>query len=271
MSASTQRSLRAALRRQSHRSRWFWRNGTIRVSSSCIADLRIVASALTVDEWATTWTPPIALMLPRTATHIYKSDASYGGIGGWSPHTQLWVWGDLLRLSFSMKRITPFAEPADPRSPDGLHINILEFLGIIINLWLALILLRKSIPPPTGFILELVSDNTSGLSWLTHAACTDNPSVRALARLVSCLLLHCACHLPRVQSSHIAGPLNIKADYLSRLVPGLVPSWESVTSECSQLATCRICLLPPELLLMLADLCSATKIAAPFEAITMRL
>jgi hypothetical protein len=71
-------ALRSALRRQSKCSRWFWCNGTISVPPSSITDLRPIAYALSAAvKWADTWTSPIALMVvPHTATHIYKFDAS---------------------------------------------------------------------------------------------------------------------------------------------------------------------------------------------------
>jgi hypothetical protein len=95
---------------------------------------------------------------------------------------------DLIHLSFR------------PKLLEGLHKNnILEFISIIINLWLAFILFRHLILPPTGFILKLVSHNISGLSWLAHAACTDNPSVQ----LWHVLFPACSRTVPAISSVYI--------------------------------------------------------------------
>jgi hypothetical protein len=53
---------------------------------------------------------------------------------------------NLIKLGFNMKIIDRFAaEPLDAGS-EGLHINPLEFLGCIINLWL-LIKVIQGMPP----------------------------------------------------------------------------------------------------------------------------
>jgi hypothetical protein len=49
--------------------------------------------------------------------------------------------------------------------------------------------------------------------------------------------------------------LNIKADYLSCSKNGLIPLWECLIAQCSQLRMCLICcLLPRKLLSLLAGL-----------------
>jgi hypothetical protein len=53
-----------------------------------------------------------------------------------------------------------------PADADGLHINLLEFIAIIINIWLALSWVRSAPTPPGGHIIAILADNTSALSWL---------------------------------------------------------------------------------------------------------
>ena len=143
-----------------------------------------------------------------------------------------------------MKHIDTAGEPVD-FDAQGLHINPLEFLAIIINVWLALKLIATCPYRATGYIVTLLSDNTSAISWLRTAGKCQDPCVRRLARLASSLIVQ-ACSLTTLfQSQHIPGKQNDEADCLSRLVKKLTPSWDFVITQCSRLQTCRICLFPP--------------------------
>jgi hypothetical protein len=85
MSFSSQEALTSPLRKAAKQSRWFWRQGKMRVPSVTARDFTVIVSALQLPKFHPTWTRPIALLIPRTATHTFLSDASYGGLGGWSP------------------------------------------------------------------------------------------------------------------------------------------------------------------------------------------
>jgi hypothetical protein len=52
------------------------------------------------------------------------------------------------------------AEPLDATST-SLHINPLEFLGCIVNMWILLKQVQTLPLCPTGYIVDLLSDNTS--------------------------------------------------------------------------------------------------------------
>jgi hypothetical protein len=71
-------------------------------------DLQIVAIYLQEPEYSPVWSRYIGLIVPRAATHTILSDASYAGIGGWSPDFQV-QWRitrhDLVTLGFNMKHI----------------------------------------------------------------------------------------------------------------------------------------------------------------------
>ena len=154
---------------------------------------------------------------------------------------------------------------------DGIHINPLEFLATIINVWLALKLLADCPRLATGYIITLLSDNTSAISWLRVAGKVRDPGTRRLARLASALLVR-ACSLTTLfQSCHIPGKQNDEADCLSRLVRQLTPSWDYVITQCSRLLTCRICLLPPELLSTLAEIHSSPLTEATYDDVTTQL
>ncbi len=127
----------------------------------------------------------------------------------------------------------------------GLHINPLDFLAVIINLWLYLKIISDGSLCLTGYIINLLSDNTMALSWMHVAATTPNPKLQQLAHFASALLVQAACLLTRVQPLHLPGRLNKEADTLSRLSKsGLVPLWEHVILWHCQLMMCQICLLP---------------------------
>jgi hypothetical protein len=274
MSYSIQQALTRALRNSRQRPAWFWQTGKIRLPKAVVKDLRVIVEYLLQESYDHLWTRLIGLMIPRIAYHRLLSDASYGGIGGWSP-TFLFQWrvtrDDLARLGFPMRLVSRSNEPIDTDANPGLHINPLEFLAAIINIWLGIILLRREPISRTGHIVDLVSDNTTALSWMQLATHTPDPLIRHLARFTSALLVRGASHHIRFQPQHLAGVLNVEADYLSRLKQGSPPSWESVMSECSQLRTCRICLLPSELLSRLAELLSSTPIEVTYDELTTQL
>ena len=273
MSFSCQDALTAALRKSSKQAKWFWRQGKMRVPAECARDLAVLVEVLTLPEFHPTWTRPIALLIPRTSTHSFLSDASYGGLGGWSPDFAV-MWrvmrDDLLHYGFPMKAIDTAGEPADLLQ-EGLHINPLEFVAIILNLWLALKLLDASPSLATGFIITLLSDNTSAISWMRAAGRCQDEGVRRLARLTAALLVRATLLTTLFHTQHIPGIQNDEADCLSRLVNRSVPSWDYVITQCSRLANCRLCLLPHELLSALANIHSSPLTEGTYEDATTQL
>ena len=60
---------------------------------------------------------------------------------------------------------------------EGLHISPLEFIAIIINLWLALKLITESLPLVTdGYISRLLSDNINAISWMQATGKCRDPA-----------------------------------------------------------------------------------------------
>jgi hypothetical protein len=222
--------------------------------------MECIAGMLLEPEFSPVWSQYIGLLIPWDATHQILLDASYAGIGGWSPdfHIQWRVMrADLLKLGFKMKIIDRFAaEPLEPGSK-GLHINPLEFIACIINLWLLIKLIQAAPPCLTGYIIDLWSDKTSALSWMRVAASTQDPHLQPLARLASTFFVIASNKLTHVQPCHIPGKMNIEANFLSCSKNGQVPSWERVIAQCSRLQTCQVCLLPCKLLSLLAGLLSS--------------
>jgi hypothetical protein len=198
--------------------------------------------------------------------HIASSRiASYAGIGGWLPDFKIqWrlTQSDLVLLGFPMKVIDKYAaKPLDATS-EGLHINPLEFVAAIVNLWLIVKLVQTLPPCHTGYIIDLLSDNTLALSWLSVTASTLDLRFQFLCRFASTLLVIASTQLTPVQNCHIAGKVNIEADFLSRSKNGQVPLWGHAIKQYFHLRTCQICLLQCELLLSLAKLlfCGLTEV-----------
>jgi hypothetical protein len=273
LSFSLSEALKQASRAAFSTTRTFWSRGKIRLSRSVIADLKLLCESLRVPEYSPIWSRYIGLLVPRIATHRFLSDASYEGIGGWSPCFQL-MWrftrADLLYFGFSLKPLQGrTGEPT--RDGEGLHINPLEFIACIVNLWILLKLAQTLPLLTTGYIIDLLSDNTSALSWLTYTAATRDPQLQPLARFASALLVQTHQFLMRVQPKHIPGKINDEADALSRFQRGRFESWADVMLQCSHLRSCRICLPPPELLFVLADLSSSRPIAGTYVEVTTHL
>jgi hypothetical protein len=104
-------------------------------------------------------------------------------------------------------------EPLDATT-HGLHINQLEFHAAIVNLWLVLKLVVQLPANPTGYIINLLSDNTSTLSWMRPTAQTRDPRPQPLDCITSTRLVMTSRHLTRVQPKHIPGDDNFAADTL---------------------------------------------------------
>jgi hypothetical protein len=121
--------------------RSFWLKGKVRLNQAALRDICLLLETLLAPEEDPLWTRPIALLVPRKPTHWLKSDASYAGIGGWTLSFGTFMWRitreALVDFGFNMKTIgTMVDEPTDPNT-QGLHINPLEFLAVIVNLWIA--------------------------------------------------------------------------------------------------------------------------------------
>jgi hypothetical protein len=108
------------------------------------------------------------------ATHSLISDASYEGLGGWSPEFEI-KWqltkDDLKGLGFHIKVVEALTGKPTPDQA-GLHINPLEFIATIINMWLMLVMIKFLPDCATGYVVDILSDNTSALLWLKLTDCT---------------------------------------------------------------------------------------------------
>ena len=174
LSFNLQNSLTAAARNAFSPGQKWWTRHRIYLSKIALATIHQIRETLLAPEGSPLWSRPIALYLDRDYTHRVYSDASYGGIGGWSSDFGfLWrlVREDLVRAGFDMKPIDlSSSEPLDATEPTGLHINPLEFIGVLINLWITIKYVQAAGPRAGGYILALFADNTTALAWTYRTA-----------------------------------------------------------------------------------------------------
>jgi len=249
--------------RAPQRLRRWWNTRKIVIPRPIVADLQALRSTLDDNVYNPHWSRLIGLLIPRDPTITVRTDASTNGMGGWStdlPHMWRLSISDLAACSlpvFGRHNIHNYFEQNVESRP--VHINILEFVALIIDLWFIIRRLAQQHAtdpqsvPPGGYRILALADNTSALSWLQYATRTRRPVVRRMARFLTAFLSSpFPAQFVRVQGRHLAGKLNVDADLLSRFE--LAPSWESAVLTSSNLAPLPTCQLPRRILSLLAFL-----------------
>lgn len=254
----------AKFRRQEPRSlqRW-WRNRAFRVPAHVFPYLRLLRTAT---ESADNWTRPIGLMIPRDPTAVAFSDAAYSGMGGWSP-TFRFMWrltaAQLAELGFPMRRYVAEIDASRAAGTDTLHINTLEFIALIVNLWFCLIELDKAPRKVGGHVLLNRVDNTTAIGLYKTAARSRRADLRNLCFVCECLLATSnAARFAQILCNHLPGKDNVEADAMSR--PELFPTVSSAMQRFSRLQTCRGFLVPYALLSSLVKAISSEQIEDGF-------
>ncbi|MGH7974573.1 MAG: hypothetical protein ACREBR_03520 [bacterium] len=242
----------------------WWYHGKVRIPDDALEDVRLIYDVLDDDPKNPTWRRYIGLMIRREPTSTIFSDASYEGLLGYSSDLSF-MWRlsrqDLVSTGFDMKALcSGITEPT--ATATGLHINVLELVAIVINIWMTLRRLQAIGEIQGGHIVRVQADNTSALSWMKFAARSHSLPVRRLVRFLSALLL-CTDFPCKMEGSHIKGSENVGADALSRLTP--FPTWDSAISECSPLGVCQAYQIPCRLLFAISSIASSTKIEAQSE------
>jgi hypothetical protein len=267
-----------------HKKHW-WKWKRLKIDPTVMRDLDLLRQTLPPADATDTdpfhyWSRPIGLMIPREPNVVALSDASYSGLGGWSP-TWNFMWrltrDDLIAFSFDMRQIDQAGEDLlmyerdHPDALRGLHINVLELIAIIVNTWIILKRMQSLEAPVGGWIVSILADNTSALSWFHYAARNHRSIiVQNLTMFCQALIsLSHTDHLVRFQGSHIPGVTNDEADALSR--PTIHPSVASVTRAYSRLQTCQFLLLPSGLLSTLGKITSWRSTEAALVSETTQL
>ena len=221
----------------SRKAKSWWSRFRFPISNSIKAELKLLRNTLDDSTYHPTWCRQIGLIIPRDVNTIPISETSYEGIGGYC-RAYKFVW----RLSASDLRSCGWKLSGDgaineknftPKTADNeAHINLVEFVAIIVNAWILLKIMNNKVGPSRDehVIACFLADNTSALSWLSHASRTKRPQVRNLARLLTGLFLF--RNLPiQISGLHIPGTTNKEADRLSRFSDH--PSWASLIDDAS--------------------------------------
>ena len=230
------------------------------------SELQAIQRMLTDNLHHLTWCHPIGLIIPWMPNLNSESDASYEGLGGrlheldamwWITTDDLcslgWIiYGDPTELDLPLQD-RPFAGYSI--NEEGMHINLLEFIALFINIWITIKRLHQLHPQGTAdlFIAKFLADNTSAISWLKYAGRSNKMPIQNLAHLLTAMLLFFSHHSNiqmQVIGEYLEGKLNIVTDALLHFSKH--PSWVSIIADESlNLQNVTAYHLPPQLLMIL--------------------
>jgi hypothetical protein len=199
------------------------------------------------------------------------SDASTAGLGGFSSHLNF-QW----RLEAGIFQC-PSLNNEGPANLSMPHINILEFVSIIINIYFSIIALSSAktfaslqLNAQSGVMINCHADNTSALSWMRYASRSHSVPVRNLSLFLVTLVFHAnLTHPLQFVGHHLAGSRNFMADALSR--PIEYPSYNSVFAVFPVLQDLRRCQVPQNLIAVLRSCLSPWLMAVPSETAMKKL
>jgi hypothetical protein len=133
------------------------------------------------------------LLVHRNPTHVYRTDASLHGLGGYSNKGRAWR----------------FEIPIELRG--RASINLLEFIGTFVSPWVDF--LEGNLPPESSILAE--SDNATASAWCHKSNFESElrPTHLKVSRRFAVFLLEARVQL---DNEWLAGCLNQIADSLSR-------------------------------------------------------
>ena len=220
----------------------------IHISKGACRDLQFITTLLQ-EAPEHIWHRPISLLIPREPHFESKSDASSFGLGGYSTE-----------LHFQWRLL------ASDLNADKLHINIKEFLALLITIYFKMISFKTLLESNTlpshlskldGFVFLSHTDNTAAISWMTHSSRSREPMIIRLTQLLSRLIFSFNRYSPCLfKPIHIPGALNEEADALSR--PLLFPTYSDVFRSFPHLSCLPPLRLPSKLKSLLLGTISGT-------------
>jgi hypothetical protein len=161
------------------------------------------------------WEAKIGTIIPRDPQVEAFGDASELGGGGFCPELHFWfdvLWSQQVRDALLL--------PSD--SPHFIHINMLEFVVVILTVAAILVAFQTLTPDervswfPNGIpaipVVRDRCDNTSAVSWANKATTSSYQGQKLLGIYSELLRCHDLC----LRSDHIAGEINVVADTISR-------------------------------------------------------
>ncbi|KAG7368827.1 hypothetical protein IV203_031570 [Nitzschia inconspicua] len=181
-----------------------WRSRRrVQLNRACADALRVIHDYLRAEH---PWEQPIGHIVPRDPAFRATTDASEQAIGVAIPSLALWCF---LPLGVTTRALTQLPQG----HPDKLHINTLEFIGILLGFAMTETFISTSLSQyPPSPILFLECDNTAAVSW-SRKRSTGSPSGRRLLQLFAEYQLLSPLGLV---VEHIAGADNTLADLISR-------------------------------------------------------
>jgi hypothetical protein len=182
------------------------------VTPSLRAEVQILHDYL--EDRSNQWAISIGALIPRDPQFCFTGDASQKAGGAYSHELRLW-WDTIWPERY-------FAGCKLPSNhPKFLHINLLEFIVVIISVaaattWLddasSSCVSHRDLQIPEIPVCKLATDNESVRSWI-HKVCARSEKGQRLVQIYAELLQRSACVFP---IAHLAGELNTLADFISR-------------------------------------------------------
>jgi len=174
----------------------FWESSTIQLSTCIIKELCQVTLLLNINNPPSIiWWQPIGLLIPQESQFSFLSDASHKCIGSWCLQFGLMWWvtkEELGTLGYSMVVTT---EPLDQDTLDMIHINVLEFVALTMNIWFALAMCQHNDTVLyTQHMGNFIANNTTAISWMAHTGQTKSPHSQHLAQFLQTLLIFPLSH-----------------------------------------------------------------------------
>jgi hypothetical protein len=212
------------------------------------------------------WITPIPHIIPRTPSFIAYCDSCLTGAGGYSPD-----------LNFFWTIQWPsYDSTVDDLTGDRTHINILEYLAILITYALSQRCLRSNptLAPDSYPTVLIHSDNTTAVSWAHKTISSTDPIAKHAARLACLLQLNARLGLT---VTYIEGDKNGVSDALSRMFThqnsplfSFSDQLQSLQETLPQLQNCTHSHLPPNLFSLVTQMLSrrADKLVLEWKAIS---
>ena len=210
---------------------------------------------------------PIAHVIPRDPEFQALGDACLDGAGGFSTNMKFWWYVDW-PPAIASRTLKHFVKKYKGLQNQLLSINLLEYVAILISYAAAIQSLRTfsySLPHPNPTI-NILSDNTTALSWTKRAA-SSTAEGKALAFLMTSLMIHnSSLHL---SATFIPGSDNKIADSISRMQTSKQKlTFSQLSQKYPPLTACRRFHPSPELLSNIWDALLSQQ-AHPLEQIAV--
>jgi len=172
------------------------------LSSNFKQDIALI-KALSIEP--SLWKTPIPHIVHRVHPFTAYCDSCSFGAGGYSP-----------KLSFLWHIYWPIHKNTNDLLDDTTHINIKEFLSIIITFAKARrhLIQHPSSAKDTYPTITINSDITSAIAWTTKGISSNNRVAHHFSRIICCLQYNSNLGLSVV---HIAGEENFISDAISRI------------------------------------------------------